>query len=82
VAAEPADRASPRFNHYDLVYDVFTLDVADVPGDGTRAISAIRSINDFRGHYDYNSGGHLDGWPTRRMASSPTTTSAPPRTAS
>jgi hypothetical protein len=38
------------YNHYDLVYDVFTIE-------------SLRSdpidIDDFRGHYDYKTGGHL-----------------------
>src|SRR3954447_3043975 len=40
-------RAAIDYNHYDLVYDVFTLQ------------SLPMSINDVRGHYDYNTGGLL-----------------------
>jgi hypothetical protein len=40
-------RAAVDYNHYDLVYDVFTLQSLPI------------SINDVRGHYDYNTGGVL-----------------------
>src|SRR6185369_5088592 len=40
-------RLAVDYNHYDLVYDVFTLQ------------SLPMSINDVRGHYDYNTGGLL-----------------------
>ena len=49
------------FNHYDLVYDVFTLNSLESPGTSTGVGSLIRdpiSINDLRGHYDFNTGGH------------------------
>lgn len=49
------------FNHYDLVYDVFTLNSLATPGTSTNVGSLINdpiSINDLRGHYDYNTGGH------------------------
>jgi predicted Zn-dependent protease len=51
-------RASFDFNHYDLVYDVFTLTSLGTP-TGTTSVDLHNplSINDFRGHYDYNSGG-------------------------
>jgi predicted Zn-dependent protease len=51
-------RASFDFNHYDLVYDVFTLSSLGTP-TGTTAVDLRNplSINDMRGHYDYNSGG-------------------------
>jgi hypothetical protein len=53
-------RASVDFNHYDLVYDVFTLQSLTIPSTGTTSFFADPiSINDFRGHYDYNTGGHL-----------------------
>jgi len=40
-------RLAIDYNHYDLVYDVFTLQ------------SLPMSINDVRGHFDYNTGGVL-----------------------
>ncbi|HET7437702.1 MAG TPA: tetratricopeptide repeat protein [Thermoanaerobaculia bacterium] len=50
-------RASLDYNHYDLIYDVFTLQSLNVPvGGGTFASDPI-DIDDFRGHYDYSSGG-------------------------
>lgn len=52
-------RASADFNHYDLVYDVFTFNSLTEPGT-TGTANNFRDpidINDFRGHYDYNSGG-------------------------
>jgi tetratricopeptide (TPR) repeat protein len=52
-------RASFDFNHYDLVYDVFTLQSLTIPSTGTSPnLRDALSINDFRGHYDYNTGGH------------------------
>ena len=51
-------RAAFDFNHYDLVYDVFTLTSLGTPtGPTTVDLHSPLSINDFRGHYDYNSGG-------------------------
>jgi tetratricopeptide (TPR) repeat protein len=51
-------RASIDFNHYDLVYDVFTIQsLTDSPIAPNVAFDDPISINDFRGHYDYNSGG-------------------------
>jgi tetratricopeptide (TPR) repeat protein len=50
-------RAAFDFNHYDLVYDVFTLQSLTIPATGSFIGTPI-SINDFRGHYDYNTGGH------------------------
>ena len=48
-------RAAFDFNHYDLVYDVFTLGSLGSPtGPTTVDLSSPLSINDFRGHYDYN----------------------------
>ena len=47
-------RAAIDYNHYDLVYDVstlFSLVGRVLPGDDAL------SIDDFRGHYDYDSGG-------------------------
>jgi len=53
-------RFAVDYNHYDLVYDVFTLASLTFPATttGPNFHNPI-SINDFRGHYDYNSGGHL-----------------------
>ena len=52
-------RAAFDFNHYDLVYDVFTLQSLTVPSSITAPdFRDPISINDFRGHYDYNTGGH------------------------
>jgi len=51
-------RASIDFNHYDLVYDVFTLTSLALPTGGTQlSITDPLSINDTRAHYDYNTGG-------------------------
>jgi thioredoxin-like negative regulator of GroEL len=51
-------RAALDFNHYDLVYDVFTLESLTIPTGTTTNFGDPISINDFRGHYDYNTGGH------------------------
>ena len=51
-------RAALDYNRYDLVYDVFTLQSLTIPGGGVNFADPV-SINDFRGHYDYNTGGHL-----------------------
>lgn len=51
-------RAALDYNHYDLVYDVFTLQSLNVPvGGGGRLGNNPIDIDDFRAHYDYNSGG-------------------------
>lgn len=51
-------RASLDFNHYDLVYDVFTLTSLGTPGPSSQLnLRDPISINDFRGHYDRNAGG-------------------------
>jgi hypothetical protein len=51
-------RAALDFNHYDLVYDVFTLTSLGTPtGATTVDLHNPLSINDFRGHYDYATGG-------------------------
>ncbi|MEA2165233.1 MAG: hypothetical protein QOK37_3360 [Thermoanaerobaculia bacterium] len=51
-------RASIDFNHYDLVYDVFTLTSLGTPGPSSQInLRDPLSINDFRGHYDWNGGG-------------------------
>lgn len=54
-------RASIDFNHYDLVYDVFTLTSLATPivGGSQLSLSDPLSINDTRAHYDYATGGHL-----------------------
>jgi tetratricopeptide (TPR) repeat protein len=55
-------RASVDFNHYDLVYDVFTLTSLGTPGPSSQInLRDPLSINDFRGHYDWNGGG-LFSW--------------------
>src|SRR5205814_6540387 len=46
-------RAAFDFNHYDLVYDVFTLQSLTIPSTTTTNLRDPISINDFRGHYDY-----------------------------
>ena len=52
-------RAAIDFNHYDLVYDVFTIQsLTDQPTPTVDSFRDPISINDFRGHYDYNTGGH------------------------
>jgi tetratricopeptide (TPR) repeat protein len=50
-------RAAVDYNHYDLVYDVFTLSTLTIPSSGATAFGDPISIDDFRGHYDWNSGG-------------------------
>ncbi|HKS25694.1 MAG TPA: tetratricopeptide repeat protein [Thermoanaerobaculia bacterium] len=51
-------RASIDFNHYDLVYDVFTLTSLALPSGGSQlSITDPLTINDTRAHYDYNTGG-------------------------
>lgn len=51
-------RLALDYNHYDLVYDAFTLQSLTIPAGGTTvAIDDPISINDFRAHYDWNSGG-------------------------
>jgi len=53
-------RASVDFNHYDLVYDVFTLTSLALPAGGSQlSLSDPLSINDTRAHYDWNGGGFL-----------------------
>lgn len=49
------------FNHYDLVYDVFTLTSLALPTTGGTALSITDplTINDTRAHYDYATGGHF-----------------------
>ena len=52
-------RAAIDFNHYDLVYDVFTIQsLTDQPSMTIDSFRDPISINDVRGHYDYNTGGH------------------------
>lgn len=49
-------RAAIEYNRYDLVYDVFTLQSLDGNVGGTNLNDPI-SIDDFRGMYNWNSGG-------------------------
>lgn len=50
-------RAALDYNHYDLIYDVFTLQSL-IPGGGVGTnFGDPISIDDFRAHYDWNSGG-------------------------
>lgn len=50
-------RAALDYNRYDLIYDVFTLSsLTPVAGPQLSPTDPI-SIDDLRGHYDYNSGG-------------------------
>jgi tetratricopeptide (TPR) repeat protein len=50
-------RASIDFNHYDLVYDVFTLNSLGGSVSPQFNFGDPLGINDFRGHYDWNGGG-------------------------
>jgi len=53
-------RAALDYNRYDLIYDVFTLSsLKATPGPGNVNLHDALTIDDFRGHYDYNSGGIL-----------------------
>ncbi len=52
-------RVAVDYNHYDLVYDVFTLSSLTVPSTGTSVANDPISIDDVRGHYDWNGGGVL-----------------------
>jgi hypothetical protein len=53
-------RAALDYNHYDLIYDVFTLSsLKATPGPGNINLRDALTINDVRGHYDFNSGGLL-----------------------
>ena len=45
------------YNHYDLVYDVSTLQAFTNSPVGVNVRDAL-DINDIRAHYDYNTGGH------------------------
>lgn len=52
-------RAALDFNHYDLVYDVFDFSaLGDQTTSGGSLLGSPLTINDFRGHYDYTTGGH------------------------
>ena len=52
-------RAALDYNHYDLVYDVFTLTSLTIPTGGTQlSLNDPLSIDDLRAHYDYATGGH------------------------
>jgi hypothetical protein len=51
-------RASLDFNHYDLIYDVFTLTSLGTPGPTSQInLHDPISINDVAGHYDWNGNG-------------------------
>lgn len=51
-------RAALDYNHYDLVYDAFTLQSLTLPGGGAGvSLGDPISIDDVRAHYDWNSGG-------------------------
>ena len=51
-------RAAFDFNHYDLVYDVFTLESLTIPASNGISLIHPLTINDFRSHYDWTNGGH------------------------
>ena len=51
-------RAAFSFNHYDLIYDVFTLESLTVPTPGGQLLGSPLNINDFLAHYDWQSGKH------------------------
>jgi len=48
-------RLALEYAHYDLIYDVFTVE--SLEGTVNNPRDPI-DINDFRGHYDYKTGGH------------------------
>jgi len=51
-------RTSIDFNHYDLVFDAFTLASLGTAGPSSQLnLRDAISINDLRGHYDWNGGG-------------------------
>lgn len=51
-------RASLDFNHYDLVYDVFDFDALGTDnGTGGDFLGSPVTINDVRGHYNWNNAG-------------------------
>lgn len=53
-------RVAVDFNHYDLIYDVFTLQsLTTGTATPTTNFNDPISINDVRAHYDYNSGRFL-----------------------
>lgn len=52
-------RAALDWNHYDLVYDVFDFSaLSDRTSPTGSLLGSPLTINDFRGHYDYTTGGH------------------------
>jgi hypothetical protein len=51
-------RAAFDFNHYDLVYDVFTLQSLTIPTSPGIVLGKPLGINDFIAHYDWTSGRH------------------------
>jgi tetratricopeptide (TPR) repeat protein len=52
-------RASLSYNHYDLIYDVFTLESLTIPTSPGVLLNSPLNINDFLAHYDWTSGRHL-----------------------
>ena len=51
-------RAALDYNHYDLIYDVFTLSTLKQNyGPGGLDLRDALTIDDLRGHYDYDTGG-------------------------
>jgi tetratricopeptide (TPR) repeat protein len=52
-------RASFAYNHYDLIYDVFTLESLTIPTSPGVLLNSPLNINDFLAHYDWTSGRHL-----------------------
>jgi tetratricopeptide (TPR) repeat protein len=51
-------RAAFNYNHYDLVYDVFTLESLTIPSSPGLLLGHPLSINDFLAHYDWQNGRH------------------------
>lgn len=52
-------RAAVDWNRYDLVYDVFDFSaLSDQTTQTGSLLGSPLTINDFRGHYDYTTGGH------------------------
>lgn len=52
-------RAALDYNHYDLVYDVFDFSaLGNQTSPSGSLFGSPLTINDFRGHYDYTTGGH------------------------
>ena len=51
-------RAALDYNHYDLVYDVFNFNALARDPFVSGNLRDPLTIDDFRGHYDYDTGGH------------------------